>query len=672
MKVPSSIRARAKQLREIISKYRSAYHEHDESLISPEALDSLKHELATLEEAYPEIVTSNSPTQRVAGAPLPELIKVKHEVPQWSFNDVFNEEELRAFDERVHRVLVKKGYTKKISYECELKIDGLKIVLTYRAGKLVLAATRGDGLVGEDVTHNIKTIPSVPEYLSRDIDIVVEGEVYLSRSGFEKLNMLRKEKGEPLFANPRNAAAGSIRQLDPAVAASRPLALFCYDIAKISESWPKTQTEELQTIAKLGLPVNPHATKVGSVDEIISFWKKWQGSARDLEDYQIDGIAIKVEEHNAQETLGYTGKAPRFAIAFKFPAEQVTTILEDITLQVGRTGVLTPVAHLKRVEVAGTVVARATLHNEDFILEKDIRIGDTVILQKAGDIIPEIVQVLPEFRTGKEKQWRFPKRSPLCGGDGSIERLSGEVAYRCVTAGSYAQQERKLAHFAGRSALDIDGLGVKTVKLLLSNGLISDFDDFFELTEDELSELEGFQETSARNLIAGIRNARKVSLDRLLVGLSIPHVGEETARILAQTFPTINKLQNVREIQLSKIDGIGEIVARAVRSWFDDKENQAMLTRLTKYLSIQKVDAPKSNGPFFSETIVITGILKHYSREESEDIVRRAGGSISSTVSKKTSFVVAGEKPGSKLVKARALGVTVLSEEEFRARIKSL
>ncbi|HQU07708.1 MAG: hypothetical protein B7X04_01710 [Parcubacteria group bacterium 21-54-25] len=669
MPVPKHIQRRAHKLRASIDAYRARYHEKDESPISPEALDALKHELAIIEEAYPELVTPESPTQKVAGAALPELVKVRHAVSQWSFNDVFDEAELRAFDERVRRGLAKRGHAVAPTYDCELKIDGLKIVLTYANGTLVTAATRGDGVTGEDVTHNIRTIVTVPERLTRPINLIAEGEVFMTRSGLATLNAARKKTGEPLFANPRNAAAGSIRQLDPAMAAARPLALFCYDVARTSEPLPPTQSAELAYLAELGLPVNPHHQHADTIDAVLAYWKHWQGRAREKEDYQIDGIAVKVEDRAQQEVLGYTGKAPRFATAFKFPAEQVTTVVEDIALQVGRTGVLTPVAHLKPVAVAGTVVARATLHNEDFITEKDIRIGDTVILQKAGDVIPEIVQVLSEFRSGKEKKWKFPTHSPLCGGTGAIERVPGQAARRCATRGSYAEQERKLVHFAGKHALDIDGMGKKTVTLLMQHELVSDFDDFFELTHDELRALPGFQDISARKLIAAIRNARTVPLDRLLVGLSIAHVGGETARILAQRYKTLSALQKARAEQLATINGVGDIVARAVVAWFADTQNCAMLARLVKHLSIQPVGAPRAIGPFAGEIVVVTGTLEHFSREEAGAAVRRAGGTVAGSVSSKTSFVLAGREAGSKLARARALGVPVLSEDEFRARL---
>lgn len=673
-KVPDNARERAAQLRAIVTKYRTLQHEKDESPISPEALDSLKYELAALEEKYPELVTADSPTQRVAGAVVAGLKKVKHAVPQWSLNDAFSEEDLRAFDERVRKNLTAKNSgtdTIEPRYACELKIDGLHIVLTYEKGELVTAATRGDGKIGEDVTHSIRTIHSVPEKLSRPIDLIVEGEVYMTRSGLKVLNKSREKEGLPFFANPRNAAAGSIRQLDPKISASRPLGVFLYDIDALdtNESFPETQSEELSYIKELGLPVNPHTLHNATIDEAIKAWEKWHGDARDKEDYQIDGIVLKLESREDQESLGYTGKAPRFAIAYKFPAEQVTTVVEDISLNVGRTGVVTPVAHLRPVAVAGTTVARATLHNSDFITEKDIRIGDTVILQKAGDIIPEIVQVLTEFRTGKEKKWKFPKTSPLCGGDGSIERIPGMAAHRCVVSGSFGQQSRKLAHFAGKHALDIDGLGEKTVQLLMEQNLVGEFDDFFELTRDELLALPGFKEKSADNLLASLKESSQPPLDRVLVGLSILHVGEETALLLAQEFGTIEKLSKATREEISEIKGIGEVVGQSVAEWFGNAENQELLRRLLNHLTIQKSADAVSNGPLKGMTVVVTGTLEDFSREEAEGAVRKAGGSVASTVSSKTSFVVAGENAGSKRAKAEELGVEIIDEAEFKRRI---
>lgn len=671
MKAPKEAQMRAAKLRAAITRYRTLQHERDESPISPEALDSLKHELAELEGKYLDLVTADSPTQRIAGKPLPELKKVRHAVSQWSLNDAFDEAEIRAFDERVRRALEKAlGREVVPTYDAELKIDGLHVILTYKKGKLITAATRGDGVVGEDVTHNVRTIVSVPETLPRSIDLIAEGEVYLTISGFKKLNATRKKEGEPEFANPRNAAAGSIRQLDPAIAAKRPLGVFMYDVDQTEEALPQRQTKELEYLRDLNLPVNPHLIHAGTIDDVIHYWKKWQGKAREGEDYLIDGVVVKVEEREYQEALGHTGKGPRYAIALKFPAEQVTTVVEDISLQVGRTGKLTPVAHLRPVSVAGSTVARATLHNEDFITEKDIRIGDTVILQKAGDIIPEIVQVLPEFRNGKEKKWKFPSHSPLCGGDGSIERVPGEAAHRCSVAGSFEVQMRKLIHFAGKSALDIDGMGRKTVKLLMDHDLISDPSDIFELTYDEVAALPRFAELSAENLIKAITAAKKTTLPRLLTGLSIPHVGEETAILLAQEFRTLEKLTKIDEATLAAIHGIGDIVAKEVHAWFRDTENAALVERLRQHLTLERIAAPTS-GPLMGLTVVITGTLPTMSREEAEAAVRQAGGHPGASVSKKTAFVVAGENAGSKLDKAQELGIPVLSEAEFRNRLRA-
>lgn len=674
--VPEDAQQRAAQLRAAIGTYRALYHQEDESPISPEALDSLKHELSELEARYPALKTPDSPTQKVAGGVRAGLAKVRHEVSQWSLDDAFTEADLRAFDDRVRRTLAKAGNESPVRYDCELKIDGLHIVLTYENGELKTAATRGDGVVGEDVTHNIRTIKNVPQELPKPISLIVEGEVYLTKSGFAKLNTEREKKGEALFANPRNAAAGSIRQLDPGIAASRPLGVFLYDIDRLGDgsaaserSMPPTQEEELAYIKELGLPVNPNSIVAKGVDEVLSFWKSWDEKKRQKEDYQIDGIVIKVNDREQQELLGYTGKGPRFSIALKFPAEQVTTVVEDIVLQVGRTGTVTPVAQLRPVSVAGTTVARATLHNEDFIKEKDLRIGDTVILQKAGDIIPEIVQVLPEFRTGKEKKWRFPTHTHLCGGDGAIERVPGEARYRCKVAGSFSQLSRALAHFAGKSALDIDGLGRKTVELLMEHELVSAPDDFFDLTRDELLALPGFKEKSVDKLMSALEEGKRVPLDRLLVGLSILHVGEETAYVLAKEFRTMTALRNASEAELARIEGIGDVVARSVAAWFRDEENSALLDRLLPHLSIQEVEAPRANAPLAGQTVVVTGTLPTLSRDVAEARIREAGGTPSSSVSKKTAFVVAGENAGSKLAKAEQFGIEIIDEAEFLKRL---
>ncbi|MEK7060485.1 MAG: NAD-dependent DNA ligase LigA, partial [Patescibacteria group bacterium] len=634
------IKERAEKLQKLLAYHAHRYYTLDAPEISDSAYDALHRELKEIEEKYPKLARADSVTQRIIGDVVPFLKKIKHEVSQWSFNDAFSEDEIRAFDERARKIT---GVAP--TYALELKIDGLKIVFKYEKGILVNAVTRGDGVVGEDVTHNIRTISEVPERLTRPIDLIAEGEVYLTKSGFKKLNNLREKAGEPMFANPRNAAAGSIRQLDPKIAANRPLGAFLYDVARTSEQPPEKQSDELAYLAELDLPVNPEHKHADSLEEVFEYWRMWNGKAREKADYQIDGIVIKVESRTEQETLGYTGKAPRFAIAYKFQPEQVKTVVEDITLQVGRTGKLTPVAHLKPTLVAGSTVARATLHNEDFIKEKDIRIGDTVILQKAGDVIPEVVMIIKELRPKNAKAWKFPTHSPLCGGDGKIERVPGEAAHRCIVAGSFEIQARRLIHFAGKHALDITGMGRETIRLLMEQNLISNFDDIFELTRDELLALEGFEEKKADNLINAINTAKKVSLVRLLIGLGMPHVGGETAFLLATRFGTLAILGKASEETLSRIDGIGPIIGKSVHTWFAQKENKELLARLTRHLKIQKVIAP-SKGPLTGQTVVITGTLPTLSREDAEARVRRAGGKVASSVSSKTSFVVAGENPG--------------------------
>ena len=614
------------------------------------------------------MITPDSPSQRVAGAPLPEFKKVAHKVPQWSFNDAFTIEDIREFDARTKRFL--KGQTGKDiwpSYVCELKIDGLKIVSEYKKGLLVGAATRGDGKVGEDVTMNIRTIESVPLRLNKDVDIIVEGEVWLSKNNFEKLNKEQEKKGKPLFANPRNVAAGTIRQLDPSIVAGRRLETFTYDIASYGETMPIKQELELKLLNDLGFKVNKYFEACRDIDEVIAFWQKWH-KKKDSLDYFIDGVVVKVNEKEYQDILGFTGKAPRYGIAFKFQAEQVTTIVEDIQLQIGRTGVLTPVAHLKAVLVAGSTVSRATLHNEDEIRRLDVRVGDTVILQKAGDVIPDIVKVLTEFRTGKEKAYVFPKKVPECGGDGSIERIPGQAAHRCVFKNSFAVQRRRLYHFASKHAFDIDGLGPKIVDKLLDNQLISSASDIFSLKAGDLATLEGFKEKSVTNLLEAIDKARDVSLARFVISLSIPQVGEETANDLADHFKTLDNLSNASIEEMQAIDGVGDVVAESIYSWFRDEINKDAVQKLLKQVRIKSEGGAKAktNKQVLSgKTFVLTGTLPTLERDEAKGKIRALGGNVSSSVSAKTDYVVAGESAGSKYDKAVELGVTILDEDEF-------
>ncbi len=658
---PKDVHDRYLKLIKAVNRHRYLYYALEAPEIPDTAYDELEQELLRLEEQYPDLASENSPTRRVGGV-LGTFKKVRHTVAQWSFNDAFTEDDLRAFDARV-----KKGLgIFDIEYVCELKIDGLKVVLTYEKGALITAATRGDGAVGEDVTHNIRTIRSVPLVLERPADVVVEGEVWMSEEALKRVNRERAKADEPQFANPRNAAAGSIRQLDPTIAASRGLNVFIYDVAATSEALPETQSEELSYLRGLGFRVNKHHKTTPSIEGAIDYWKEWQKKAKS-EGYWVDGVVVKVNRRDWQERLGFTGKAPCFAIAFKFPAEQVTTVVEDIVLQVGRTGVLTPVAHLRPVLVAGSTVSRATLHNEDEIRRLDVRVGDTVILQKAGDVIPDIVRVLTELRPPKTRAFAWPSRVPECGGDGSIERVPGQAAWRCKAKNSFAVERRKLRYFASRGALNIEGLGPSTVDALMEKGLVAHFDDFFTLKTGDVLELEGFAEISAKKLIDSIaRVAKNVPLSRLLTGLSIPHVGEETAILLAQYFKTIDDVAEATEEELSAIDGIGPIVARSIYEWFDDTHNRALIGRLKNVLSIksEKMSGTKSL-PLAGKTFVLTGSLSSMSRDEAKEALRKLGATVAGSVSKKTYAVVAGEEAGSKLDAARDLGVRVIQEAEF-------
>ncbi|HEU5114393.1 MAG TPA: NAD-dependent DNA ligase LigA, partial [Candidatus Paceibacterota bacterium] len=640
-KPPKDLEKRAEKLRELIEHHRALYHTHDKPEISDTAYDSLVKELEDIEAKYPELKTPDSPTQRVGGEPLPEFVKVQHKVAQWSFNDAFSEDDMRSFDERVKKFIKSElDKAEDPTYTCELKIDGLKVVLEYENGILVRAATRGDGLVGEDVTQNVRTISAVPLRLAKPIDGIVEGEVWMSKKNLAKLNAEREKKGEPLFANPRNVAAGSIRQLDPKIAAARKLDNFVYDIARISgEKMPETQHEELALIEKLGFKVNPHRRHVKDIEGAIAYWKEWQKKAP-KEDYLIDGVVIKVDERRFQEALGYTGKAPRWGIAFKFPAEQVTTVLEDIVFQVGRTGVITPVAVLRPVLVAGSTVSRATLHNEDEIKRLDVRIGDTVVLQKAGDVIPDIVKVVTELRTGKEKPFVFPTHIPECGGDGRIERVPGQAAHRCVVRDSQTLLRRKLRYFASRPALDIDGCGPKVIDALLDAGLITTFADLFTLKRGDLLALPRFGEKSVDNLLESIEKARRTTLARLITGLSIDHVGEETAHLLAETFKTMDAIRRASKEEFESVEGIGPVVAESLANWLSDKTHKKMLDKLLAEVNLEKVVSHKG-GKFAGLTFVLTGTLPTLERADAEEKVRNAGGNVTSSVSKNTSYVLA-------------------------------
>jgi DNA ligase (NAD+) len=668
--IPKDIRERAEKLKVLIDKHRYNYHVLDKPEIEDTAYDTLIKELEDIEEKNPELKTPDSPTQRVGDKPLPFFEKVQHKAPQWSFNDAFSEEGIREFDLRT-RKFIKNETGKDVypEYVCELKIDGLKVVLEYEKGLLTRAATRGDGTVGENVTQNVRTIASVPLKLCRPVDAIFEGEVWMSKTNLERLNKERKKTGEELFANPRNVAAGSVRQLDPKVASSRRLDSFIYDVARTNEVLPPKQNKELEYIRDLGFKLNPHFKICKTIDEVISYWKEWQKKSP-KQDYLVDGVVVKVNDRVYQDALGYTGKAPRFGIAFKFPAEQVTTVVEDIILQVGRTGVITPVAILRPVLVAGSTVSRATLHNEDEIKRLDVRVGDTVILQKAGDVIPDIVKVITELRTGKEKPYKFPNKVPGCGGDGSIERVSGQVAYRCKVLDSEELLKRRLYYFVAKGSLNVDGLGPKVIDLLMDNNLIASYADIFSLKKGDLENLPRLGEKSADNIILAIDNARKTTLARLLTSLSIQHVGEETAIAVAEHFKTLEAISQANLEELQHIDGVGDVVARSLFDWFKDKDNKHEIERLKKELQIQVPEKNVENDATFGKVFVLTGTMESLSRDSAEDLIRKNGGKISSSVSKKTDYVVFGAEAGSKLLKAQELGVRIIDESQFKKLFK--
>ena len=662
-----TVEKRYEKLKETVNYHRHLYHVENREEISAEALDSLKQELVDIETAYPELVTPDSPTQRVAGEPLTEFSKVRHEVPQWSLNDAFTEEDIIEFDARVKRMLEKTlGKAVSPTYTCELKIDGLHVVLRYENGLLTQAATRGDGTTGEDVTHNVRTIDSVPLTLTESVSIIAEGEIWLGKKQLERINRERSKNGEEPYANPRNLAAGTIRQLDPKVTADRKLDTFIYDISLGEEV--VSQADELARLKALGFKTNGEFAVCTSPAEIVAFWKRWQNK-KDKQDYLIDGVVVKVNEREYQEALGYTGKGPRFAIALKFPAEQATTVVEDIQLQVGRTGVVTPVAHLRPTLIAGSTVSRATLHNEDQIKRLDVRVGDTVVMQKAGDIIPEILEVVESLRPAGTKPYKFPKVVAGCGGDGSIERLPGDAAYRCVSLDSDMLERQRLYHFVSKGALNIDGVGPRIIDLLVDNGLIKNYADLYTLQFGDLVDLPSFKEKAAQNVLDAIEVKRCVPFNRLLIGLSIDHLGEETASLIADTFTDLAALEKATVSDIAAIHGIGEIVAESIVAWFRDNDNKQKLSELLEQIMIT-YERNTQTGSLVGKTFVFTGTLPTLGRDEAKELARKAGGSASSSVSAKTDYLVAGEKAGSKATKAAELGVEVIDEAAFLALLK--
>jgi len=668
MDIPPEILRRIEGLREEINYHNYLYYVLDQPAISDADYDALMHELKGLEARYPEAITLDSPTQRIGAPPSEKFASVPHSVPMLSLDDAFSQDEVLDFDQRAKRLLQIDG---EIEYMVEPKMDGLAVELVYEDGRLVLGSTRGDGYMGEDVTANLRTIRSIPlrlmeRYLPPPTRLEARGEVFINRDAFEQLNRKRVEKGAPAFANPRNAAAGSLRQLDPNVTARRPLNMFCYGAGIVDGYNFETQWDVLATLKKWGLNINPMVKKVIGIHGAIRYHQAI-ASKRERLDYEIDGIVIKVNDLKHQERLGAKARSPRWAMAYKFEAAQVITRIVDIQLSVGRTGAVTPVALMEPVKVAGVVVSRATLHNEDEILRKDIRIGDWVMIRRAGDVIPEVVRPLAERRTGKERVFVMPETCPVCGS--KLVRRPGEAVWRCPNPECFPRLVRQLTHFASKGAMDIDGFGPKLAEQLISAGLVRDVADLYSMELSDLLSLDRFAEKSARNLLSAIEVSKETTLARFLYALGPRHVGEVTAQILADHFGSIQALVEADEARLRAVEGIGPEVASSIRSWFSNSQNIRLIKRLID-AGIKFTDLKETESlPLKGKSLVFTGGLSSLTREQAKDLVRDLGGQIASTVGRRIDYVIVGENPGSKLQKAINLGIPTLSEEEFLALI---
>jgi DNA ligase (NAD+) len=653
-------REEIEKLREEIRKHDYYYYVLDQPVISDDEYDALMRRLMWLEQVFPELVTPDSPTQRVGGQPLKAFGTVQHRVPMLSLANAFSEGELKDFDRRVRNAV-----GDDVEYVVEYKIDGLSVALWYENGVFVRGATRGDGYTGEDVTENLKTIRSVPLKLNKPFTLEVRGEVFMSKKDFEALNEQRREQGQPLFANPRNAAAGSLRQLDPRVTASRPLDIFIFNLQYIEDGqMPETHCDAIELLREIGFKVSPVLCRSRHIDDVIDVCLEWH-EKRHLLWFDIDGLVIKVNNLRQRDMLGATTKNPRWAIAYKFPAEQKETVIRDIIVQVGRTGVLTPTAVFDPVPVGGSIVSRATLHNEDYIKEKDIRIGDTVIIRKAGDVIPEVVEVVKEKRTGNEKPFVMPKRCPVCGAD--VIRLEGEVAVRCTGNACPAQIKRLVIHFASRDAMDIQGMGPALVNQLIDRGIIKDVSDLYYLKYEDLIGIDRMGDKSVRNLLGAIEQSKDRGLARLLFGLGIPLVGARAAQLIAQHFGHIDRIMRAKKEDFLEIEEIGNKIAESIVAFFNEEQNVRIIEKLKAAgVLMEQPGSSLRDESLKGLTFVLTGTLSSYTREEATRLIEERGGKVSSSVSKKTNYVVVGENPGSKLEKARALGITILNEEEFK------
>jgi len=652
---------RISKLRDEINHHRYLYHVLDKQEISDGALDSLKKELSDLEQKWPDLITSSSPTQRIGGQPLDKFKQVAHQVRMLSLQDAFTKEDLLQWATRNKKII-----NQHHNYFITSKIDGVAISLLYQNGELHQGVTRGDGRTGEDVTHNIKTIEAIPLQLKRSIKGIVEirGEVYMLKKDFDLMNKKRTKAGQPPFANPRNIAAGSLRQLDPAIAASRPLSFFAWEIARGIPV--QTREEEHRSLQDLGFPVPPSAKLVKNIDQAWRFLSK-SAATRQAAPFLIDGAVIKVNNLSNAKRLGIVGKAPRGSIAFKYAAEEATTIVKDIMIQVGRTGALTPVAHLEPTLVAGSTVSRATLHNADEIKRKDIRIGDTVIIRKAGDIIPEVVRSLPKLRPQNTKPFRFPKQCPICHKK-AIRDTDG-VVIRCPNQNCFSRQRERVIHALSKSAFDIEGLGDKIIEQLIQAGLIKDAPDVWQLTVGDLTPLERFADKKADNIVSEIQSHKHITLNRFLFALSIPGVGTVTAQDLAREFKSLDNIQQATAQQLVQTDGIGDKIAQDIVTFFTQKDTKALIN---KYQAAGiKIKTDNSVGPLTGQTFVFTGSLGDMTREEAKQRVTALGGKVASTVGAKVTYLVSGDKSGGKINKAKQMGVKIISAKQFASMTKS-
>ncbi|MGN8202047.1 NAD-dependent DNA ligase LigA [Enterococcus faecium] len=654
---------RAEELRTRLNQWSREYYVEDKPTVEDYVYDKEYAELVAIEEQYPDLITSDSPTQRVGGKVLEGFEKVTHDIPLYSLNDVFSKEELIAFDQRVQ-----KAVGRVVDYCCELKIDGLSVSLRYEDGNFVRGATRGDGTVGENITENLKTVRSVPVKLKEPMNIEVRGECFMPKRSFVQLNQDREAEGKDIFANPRNAAAGSLRQLDSKITAKRNLDTFLYTVADFGPMQAKTQYDALEELEKIGFHTNREKRLCHSIDEVWSYIEEYHDKRVDLP-YEIDGIVIKVNEFSLQDQLGFTVKAPRWAAAYKFPPEEVETLIENIEWTVGRTGVVTPTAIMTPVRVAGTTVSRASLHNGDYIKLKDIRLKDTVLIYKAGDIIPEVSQVVLDKRPKDSEEYQLPTHCPVCGSE--LVHLDEEVALRCINPKCPAQMKEGLNHFVSRNAMNIDGVGPRVLEQMYDKKLVADVADLYKLTEEELLTLDKIKEKSANNILTAIDNSKDNSVERLIFGLGIRHVGAKAAKILAEHFGDLETLSKSDYESIIALDTIGDIIADSVVTYFSNEEVHELMNELKQagvnfeYKGLRNAQLQEVESPFKEKTVVLTGKLTRFTREEAKETIENLGGKVTGSVSKKTDIVVAGEDAGSKLTKAQELGIEVWTEDQM-------